>query len=402
MVPISSRKILVHALPPLLTREEFIDQLPSAWQLQATPQTTISKNDPEREHKCKLLLYVSGHISKKQGTVDFSRAYMILETAVAVKRFCEELHGSPFTTSTPSSNPKHNATNAVVELAPVSRLPSKPIPDRVERRKRRGGRNRRNNNNSNTPTPAPQEIPLATNPFYLNFLKQEEDAKQKNDAAVKANVAKATAVAAAAVAAAATQSTPTTKNNDVRAWRRASGDKKNMAKPKVVVPLMPPTAPVPGVPLVSHLVLQIVAAREKEARERRVRQLREKRRSQNVRTVKRSGKSGTGAGSRSGKSGKSSGGSSSGGSSSGSRSSGRRDRKSKKPKERNRDRSKRGTNDAYVPPPQRSSGGGGKSGAKSGGKSGSKSGNKKKSGSRRGGSGGGNKTSSDGWTTIKK
>ena len=64
----------------------------------------------------------------------------------------------------------------------------------VERRKRRGGRNRRNNNNSNTPNPAPQEIPLATNPFYLKFLKQEEDAKQKNDAAAKANVAKAHAM----------------------------------------------------------------------------------------------------------------------------------------------------------------------------------------------------------------
>ena len=135
-VPIFARKVLVHALPPLLTREEFISQLPASWILQPSHTTIVQKNDPERENKIKILLYVQGNISKQRNIVDFSRVYVILETAVAVKKFCEELHGRVFETSS-QSPPKLKSTKVVVELAPVSRLPSKAIPDFIQRRRKK-------------------------------------------------------------------------------------------------------------------------------------------------------------------------------------------------------------------------------------------------------------------------
>ena len=165
---ISARKVLLHALPPNLTREEFLAQLPSTWLLQPSHRTIVVKDDVNKSKKCKLLLYVRGEISKQRNLIDFSRAYVLLETAVAVKKFCEELHGVTFITTNKGAggggdegmSEKLKSTNAVVELAPVSRLPSKPVPDRVRRDNKRRGRNRRDRNRD---VPPPKEVPLENN-----------------------------------------------------------------------------------------------------------------------------------------------------------------------------------------------------------------------------------------------
>ena len=44
----------------------------------------------------RLLLFVPGHISAQLDSVDFGRAYVILESAVAVKRFGDDLRGATF------------------------------------------------------------------------------------------------------------------------------------------------------------------------------------------------------------------------------------------------------------------------------------------------------------------
>jgi hypothetical protein len=384
---ISSRKVLVHALPPLLTREEFIAQLPEAWLLQPSHTVSISKEDLDREKKCKLLLYVRGEISKQRDVVDFSRAYIILETAVAVKRFCEELHGTTFVTSSTmpagssSSLSALKSTNAVVELAPVARLPSKPVLTQPKRGgKRRGRNNRRGGNGGADPPVAPPEVPLEINPFFLKFLKLEEEAKLMPVKAKTLLVTNNTTNTTKATNANNTNNTNTTNNannsKDVRSWRRGGASstdvRSNTTTSQVPAPVSSAATTAPPAP-VSHLVAQIIARRQREEREQRMRQQRLKRRQISVRGLQTKSK---------------------------------RDRGESKRKGRR----KKGSTGTYVPPPQRTKGGGGGLGSGGGGGGGSSSGGagakntesrakKKKKKTRRGRSG--KKTAGDdGWTTI--
>ena len=375
--PTSSRKVLIHALPPLLTREEFISQLPDSYLLQPNHTTIIPKNDPLRSKKCKLLLYVSGEISKARDIIDFSRAYVILETALAVKRFCEELHGTTFTTSNKMSNSTYAAlksTNAVVELAPVSRLPSKIMPERNNQRGKRRGRGR-NNRGKAEEKKIPTEMALEINPFYLQFLKQEE--------AAKAKVVATSAVVPTSVAAATTASNSKSTKNGT--WRRGAN------------PTTTASLPV-GVQPVSHLVQMMVAKRQKEEQEKRMRQNRMKRRNQSVRGLK---KSKSGKTNRSGRSsngnGRRNGGGGGGGDGKGKDGNRKKARKS-------RIKKKTGANGTYVPPPQRGKGGGGGGGSGSGSGSGGSTNSKNNKNRRSRNKSGGQKTSKsgDGWTTVNK
>jgi len=395
--PTSSRKVLIHALPPLLTREEFISQLPDSYLLQPNHTTIIPKNDPLRSKKCKLLLYVSGEISKARDIIDFSRAYVILETALAVKRFCEELHGTTFTTSNKMSNSTYAAlksTNAVVELAPVSRLPSKIMPERNNQRGKRRGRGR-NNRGKAEEKKIPTEMALEINPFYLQFLKQEE--------AAKAKVVATSAVVPTSVAAATTASNSKSTKNGT--WRRGANPTTTASK-TTTAPPAPNTGsgttgslPV-GVQPVSHLVQMMVAKRQKEEQEKRMRQNRMKRRNQSVRGLK---KSKSGKTNRSGRSsngnGRRNGGGGGGGDGKGKDGNRKKARKSRMKK-------KTGANGTYVPPPQRGKGGGGGGGGggSGGGGSGGSTNSKNNKNRRSRNKSGGQKTSKsgDGWTTVNK
>ena len=286
---ISARKVLLHALPPNLTREEFLAQLPSPWLLQPSHRTIVVKDDVNKSKKCKLLLYVRGEISKQRNLIDFSRAYVLLETAVAVKKFCEELHGVTFITTNKGAggggdegmSEKLKSTNAVVELAPVSRLPSKPAPDRVRRDNKRRGRNRRDRNRD---VPPPKEVPLENNPFFLQFLKEEKEATSSSTSSKGGKV-----VAGAARGAKSTGAKGSGERGGGGWGKRSPSDVRSPSlKLKAGVRSgggsgsgsgngngngngggsgVNPTAP--DAPPVSHLVQQIVAAREREDRVRR-------------------------------------------------------------------------------------------------------------------------------------
>ena len=91
-------------------------------------------------HRFILLLYVPGCISKERGVVEFSRAYLVMRSAIAVKWFGDAVQGAQFKTENePAARDafgrsvksagfaRLKATHASVELAPCSRLPSRKV-----------------------------------------------------------------------------------------------------------------------------------------------------------------------------------------------------------------------------------------------------------------------------------
>ena len=183
---VSARKVLVHKLPPLLSREEFLAQLPEPWAA-APPSEARAMRGPAADsdpHRFILLLYVPGCISKERGVVEFSRAYLVMRSAIAVKWFGDAVQGAQFKTENePAARDafgrsvksagfaRLKATHASVELAPCSRLPSRKVNHADGKGKRRGRKSRRGR--ASKSGEASVEVALEANAHFQNFLKEE-------------------------------------------------------------------------------------------------------------------------------------------------------------------------------------------------------------------------------------
>ena len=199
MVSVAARKVLIHKLPPLLTSDEFLAQLPSPWsavspeefdsrksaQRGVNTQQMATTRDTSNQHFFRLLLYVEGCISRERGIVDYSRAYVILPSAISVKWFGDTVHGMRFEAlnKAPESGSlvkgksammhgyeRLHATHAFVEVAPCPQLPKKVNNAKLGKTKgrRRGKRYRKARDELIV-----KEVPLETNTDYQNFLNQQ-------------------------------------------------------------------------------------------------------------------------------------------------------------------------------------------------------------------------------------